>query len=571
MTEGNKSQSPHCVKHCNISVLCMGRARAPRWLKPIARRCKKGKTQGNGTRRSPKGTVSKICVTPQGKTSAREVLVSKFCNMLEGNTITRKKWVSFMRNMMDTLIRSSDKDEPDIERQENAMMTSDLCENFVAAAYLNESMPFDNQTSEFDLNVTRIFREEMFGFEFNGGDWITISVDDTNETNGSVVMGVRYKKLHRLFTTANNTNKNRTINTNIMSASLFPPSKAGLLKNVTLVFKNLKPAGNDRECVSWDLSECKWSGDGCYRVNFTPFSSETACVCNHSTHFAVLMDLTNVDPNLSQTDRNLLEILTYVGLALSILGSVITIISHLVLTERSLPLFQIRVSLMSSLLTGQITFLVGINATANKGACVAAAALMQYFFMAALCWMLVDGIHLYLFTVKVYNVSHKMLVYHLLSWGIPAVFVSISLGIATGINGIDSFVSDKHCWLSSGSGALWIFATFVALVELANTVIVVRVIKEMVSMQHTSHRQMEQARLGIRACLVLMPLLGITCLLTPVHTAFLYVNVILNSTQGFFIFALHCWPKLKRSRISTSTEVRKPQNSDTCDQHTHDT
>ena len=55
-----------------------------------------------------------------------------------------------MRNMMkDTLIRSSDKGQTDIERQENAMMTSDLCENFVAAACLNESMPFDNQTSEF--------------------------------------------------------------------------------------------------------------------------------------------------------------------------------------------------------------------------------------------------------------------------------------------------------------------------------------------------------------------------------------------------------------------------------------
>ncbi|XP_068749321.1 adhesion G-protein coupled receptor D1-like [Montipora capricornis] len=274
------------------------------------------------------------------------------------------------------------------------------------------------------------------------------------------------------------------------------------------------------------------------------------------------MDLTNVDAKLSQTDRNLLEILTYVGLGLSILGSVITIISHWVLTERSLPLFQIRVSLMSSLLTGQITFLVGINATANKGACVAAAALMQYFFMAALCWMPVDGIHLYLFTVKVYNVSHKMLVYHLLSWGIPAVFVSISLGIATGKNGIESFVSDEHCWLSYGSGALWIFATFVALVELANTVIVVRVIKEMASMQHTSHKQMEQARLGIRACLMLMPLLGITWLfglLTPVHTAFLYVNVILNSTQGFFIFALHCFPKMKRKTAVINNELLRLQ------------
>ncbi|XP_068689595.1 adhesion G protein-coupled receptor L4-like [Montipora foliosa] len=189
--------------------------------------------------------------------------------------------------------------------------------------------------------------------------------DQYLEAHGSVVMGVRYKKLHRLFTTAKNTNKRRTINTHIISVSIFPPAKAELVKNVTLVFKNLKSAGNDRECVFWNLSESKWSGDGCY-VNFTPGSSETTCVCNHLTHFAVLMDLTNVDAKLSQTDRNLLEILTYVGLGLSILGSVITIISHWLLTEMISPLFQIRVSLMSSLLTGQITFLVGINATANK-------------------------------------------------------------------------------------------------------------------------------------------------------------------------------------------------------------
>ena len=64
------------------------------------------------------------------------------------NIIFLQKWVSFMLNMMDTLIRSSDKDKPDIQRQENAMITSDLCENVVAAACLNESMPFDNQRSQ---------------------------------------------------------------------------------------------------------------------------------------------------------------------------------------------------------------------------------------------------------------------------------------------------------------------------------------------------------------------------------------------------------------------------------------
>ena len=52
-----------------------------------------------------------------------------------------------------------------------------------------------------------------------------------------------------------------------------------------------------------------------------------------------------------------------------------------------------------------------------QGVCVTAAALIQYFLMAAFCWMLVEGIYLYLFVVKVYNVSSKMKICHGFSWG----------------------------------------------------------------------------------------------------------------------------------------------------------
>jgi hypothetical protein len=52
-----------------------------------------------------------------------------------------------------------------------------------------------------------------------------------------------------------------------------------------------------------------------------------------------------------------------------------------------------------------------------QGGCVAVAALMQYFLMAAFCWMLVEGIYLYLFVVKVYNIVDKIRVYHAISWG----------------------------------------------------------------------------------------------------------------------------------------------------------
>ena len=95
---------------------------------------------------------------------------------------------------------------------------------------------------------------------------------------------------------------------------------------------------------------------------------------------------------------------------------------------------------------------------------------MQYFLMAAFCWMLVEGIYLYFLVVKVYNVNNKMTMYYIMSWGrfnslveyhvthvveiyqcsvifcltgFPAVMVAVSLGIAAAKGGIKSFVSDE--------------------------------------------------------------------------------------------------------------------------------
>ena len=53
----------------------------------------------------------------------------------------------------------------------------------------------------------------------------------------------------------------------------------------------------------------------------------------------------------------------------------------------------------------------------SQGACVTVAALLQYFLMAAFCWMFVEGIYLYLLVVKVYNIENKMHIYHVMSWG----------------------------------------------------------------------------------------------------------------------------------------------------------
>ncbi|RMX43965.1 hypothetical protein pdam_00024314, partial [Pocillopora damicornis] len=295
----------------------------------------------------------------------------------------------------------------------------------------------------------------------------------------------------------------------------------------------------------YNKSSVGWSGQGC-SVKYMD-ESQTECSCNHLTHFAVLMQFGTEPYNedLSETDNKILEILTYMGLTLSLIGITMTILGYVFLTEMRGPLSQIRVSLVASLGAAQIIFLGGIGATENKKVCVMVAALEQFFLTAAFCWMFIEGVYLYLFVVKVYNVTNKMKICHGATWGFSALVVTLSLSITAGIAGIESFVSEKYCWLSNENGLIWIFLVFVLLIGLLNIMILVRVIREMTTMQQTKDNQTEQirerktflCRLGIRACVVMIPLLGVTWLfgvLLPLHKAFAYILTIFNSTQVRF-------------------------------------
>jgi len=352
-----------------------------------------------------------------------------------------------------------------------------------------------------------------------------------------------------------------------MSATIAPRPEI-LKENVTLAFENLEAATLKRDCVFLSMLENRlvgWSEQGCHVKSIN--DAQTECSCNHMTHFAVLMQFdTEVGTSKSEADRKALEILTYLGLTLSLIGITLTIIGYVFLTDMKGPLSQIRVSLVASLGAGQIIFLVGIGATKNKGTCVTVAAFVQYFLMAAFCWMLVEGIYLYLFVVKVYNVSNKLKICHGVSWGFPALVVALSLSIAAGKNGVESFVSDEYCWISSANNLIWIFIVFVVVIELLNILILVRVVKEMTKMQQAKDSKTEQIRLGLKACVLLLPLLGLTWLfglLSPFHKALAYIFTIFNTTQGFLIFLLHCVRNTEiRSRLKRKIRVIFPAIND---------
>ncbi|CAH3157555.1 unnamed protein product, partial [Pocillopora meandrina] len=433
--------------------------------------------------------------------------------------------------------------------------------------HLNESTPVLRRKYErIRVRIRKRLRRD-FDDDFHLGESSSETVNIPSENfkrNGSVIVVIRYKDLHELLRRRELNNadlrKRRRLNSLVMAVAMDPKPRR-LMRNVVMRFRNQKLLDATRNCVYWKVFDSKsidgWSDEGCQVSKRKP--EYTECSCNHLTHFAVLFDFGSASAEVmmftTEKDEKILTILTYVGLILSLIGIILTLASYALLTDVHQPLSQVRLSLVASLGLGQIMFLAGINATQDKGVCVAVAALMQYFLMSAFCWMLVEGIYLYLFVVKVYNINEKMAVYHACSWAFPAVMVSISLIISSARDEISSFVSEEYCWLSNANHSIWIFAVFVVTVEVLNLLILARVVKEMSGTQ--SAPENHQIRLCIKTCVVMIPLLGVTWLFgifSTFHKAFAYIFTIFNSNEGFLIFLLHC---VRNSQVSTSRFIHR--------------
>ncbi|PFX16232.1 EGF, latrophilin seven transmembrane domain-containing protein 1, partial [Stylophora pistillata] len=325
---------------------------------------------------------------------------------------------------------------------ETSSMDQKLQDIFFAAFILEESLLSfgSNQLNgtnpeflDFDEDLNFQIRHNALqkgnDFLFNGSNGENfIKIPQANLDQHSVVLGLAYNDLSDLLSnysadTDEEGNKTRILDSIIMSA-VIDPQPEFLTENVTLVFKNKKADRKNRTCVFWSFSKDRfggWSSEGC-QTNMI-FDNQTECVCNHMTHFAVLMDFADNSADGKDKTRSsdehgkILTILTQVGMALSLTGVVLTVIGYTQLTDRHSPLCHIRVSLTSCIGAGHVIFFAGIDATENKAVCVAVAALLQYFLMASFSWMLIEGIYIYLFVVKVYNIADKIFRYHGFCWG----------------------------------------------------------------------------------------------------------------------------------------------------------
>ncbi|XP_015773523.1 PREDICTED: adhesion G protein-coupled receptor L3-like isoform X1 [Acropora digitifera] len=255
----------------------------------------------------------------------------------------------------------------------------------------------------------------------------------------------------------------------IIAAKVYPSPQGTLQENVTISFNvRDKKEVEKPHCMFWNFTiksavNGSWSTKGCSLVKYN--NNETICACNHLTNFAVLMQVGELENEITSEHLVALEIITYVGCALSLTAEVLTVIAYCTLTDFKQEQMQIRLNLVVALAAAQIAFLSGINALEPKGLCVFVAALIHYFYLVGFAWMFFEGVYLYLMVVKVFNTEIRLRAFYSVAWGCPAGIVVLSLVLAAcQEGGLHSYIHGAFCWVSFSNNLIWTFVAPVLLV-----------------------------------------------------------------------------------------------------------
>ncbi|XDC52639.1 hypothetical protein R6Z07M_003821 [Ovis aries] len=321
-------------------------------------------------------------------------------------------------------------------------------------------------------------------------------------------------------------------------------------------------------CAFWNFSVSpdsggSWATTGC-SVTAT-YQGSTACFCNHSTNFAVLLQV--YDVQRGPEEESLLRTLSFVGCGVSFCALSTTFLLFLAAGVPKSERATVHKNLTFSLASAEGFLMASEWAKANKVACMAVTAVMHLLFLVAFFWMLVEGLLLWSKVVAVsMRPGPRMPLYYATGWGVPVAIVAITLAMSP-----HDYMATGHCWLNVHTDAIWAFVGPVLFVLTANTCILVRVVIVTVSSARRRARMLspqpcrqQQLRIQmwatVKPVLVLLPILGLTWLvgmLVHLSPAWAYAAVGLNSLQGPYIFLVYAaYNGEVRSALQRMTEKK---------------
>ncbi|XP_051902569.1 adhesion G-protein coupled receptor G2 isoform X2 [Hippocampus zosterae] len=353
-----------------------------------------------------------------------------------------------------------------------------------------------------------------------------------------------------------NKSKDQVLNSFVVSASI---------SNVTSSIQDLREDVQphmDTQCVYWNFNKNDgnggWDPRGCRKYNSS--ADFTTCLCDHLTHFGVLLDVSRVP--VDNANEQLLTVITYVGCGVSSLFLGITVLTYTAFGKlcRDYP-SKILVNLSVALLGLNLAFLLNswLSSWGANGLCVAAAVTLHYFLLASFTWMGLEGVNMYFALIKVFNIYVPAYIFKFcaVGWGIPLVICALVLivksdayggllysGARSSLKPLDN--TDNFCWLQDDVTFYVSVVAYASLVYLFNIAVFVVVLIQIHRMRANSPAG---ARSGLmrdfKGIVTLTLLLGLTWTAGfftwgPARLVMFYIFSLLNTLQGLFIFLFHC-------------------------------
>ncbi|XP_016098116.1 G-protein coupled receptor 126-like [Sinocyclocheilus grahami] len=318
-----------------------------------------------------------------------------------------------------------------------------------------------------------------------------------------------------------------------------------------------------RLCVFWDFSLQSedriggWNSEGC-EVSPESNSNRTVCLCNHLTHFGILMDISGASAQIDEKNNRVLTFITYIGCGISAIFSAATLLTYIAFEKlrRDYP-SKILMNLSTSLLFLNMVFLLdGWLASYDiEGLCVTVAVFLHFFLLTSFTWMGLESIHMYIALVKVFNtyIRRYILKFCLVGWGVPASIVGIVLAVGKNSYGKNYYGKGENgqgtefCWIHSPVVFYVTCVGYFSMIFLMNVAMFIVVMIQICGRNgKRSNRTLQEEILrNLRSVVSLTFLLGMTWGFAffawgPVSLAFMYLFSIFNSLQGLFIFVFHC-------------------------------
>ncbi|KAM4595785.1 adhesion G protein-coupled receptor E5, partial [Fundulus diaphanus] len=324
----------------------------------------------------------------------------------------------------------------------------------------------------------------------------------------------------------------------VVSVVVSNPSTQNLSKPVNITFSHLEGIKQNPEarfiCAYWN-ERGVWSPDGCSQEQSN--ATHTVCSCEHLSSFAVLMALYPMKPSFE------LQLLTKIGLTISLVCLVLSILTFKFCRSIQGTRTTIHLHLCICLLVADLVFLVGISRTRPEGGCKFVAAMLHFFFLGVMTWMLLEGVQLYRMVVLVFNATIRPIYLYVTGYGVPLGIVILSAIIRPG-----GYGTDNHCWLSLEHGLIWSFfgpVCFIIVLNIFFFLVTVWKLAQKFATLNPDLSKLHKIRAFTVTAIAQMCILGLmwvfgAFLFSEGTTAVAYIFTILNSLQGALVFIMHC-------------------------------